>query len=231
MDYMFPHSTSEPRPPINYVFVDYENVHDVDLSLIGSKTVHLTLLLGARQTKLDAALVEKLMAHSASVQLVRLNSSGKNALDFALAFYVGRAAQSDPHAYFHIVTKDTGFDPLIEHLRSRHIHARRHADYTTLTLAAAPKPSASEPADLLNRALEHLRKNTNNRPKRQKTLGSHLAAFCGKSSTAAEVDALIEKLRKAGHLKIDEKGGVSYLLDSDGPRAEKSPDRSERAAQ
>lgn len=211
---MSSHHPSQARPPINYVFVDYENVHDVDLSLIGTKTVHLTLLLGFRQTKLDAALVEKLMAHSAFVQLVRLNSSGKNALDFALAYYLGRVAQADPGAYFHIVSKDTGFDPLIEHLQLRHIHARRHADYSTLTLSAQPKASPVEPSDLRNRVMEHLRKNSNNRPKRKKTLGSLLAAFCGKTSTAAEVDALIEKLQKEGKLKIDDKGAVTYHLDN-----------------
>jgi len=211
---MSSHSTTEPKPPINYVFVDYENVHHVDPSLIGSKTLHLTLLLGARQTKLDVVLVEQLLAHSASVQLVRLHSSAKNALDFTLAFYVGRAAQADPTACFHIVSRDTGFDPLIEHLRSRHICARRHADYKTLTLSAARKQATSEPTDLLNRVLGHLRKNTNNRPKRKKTLESHLAGFCGKSSTAAEVNAIIENLQLAGHLKIDDKQAVTYQLDS-----------------
>ncbi len=206
-------TTTEPKPSVNYVFVDYENVHDVDLALVGSKTVHLTLLLGARQTKLDVALVEKLMAHASSVQLVRLNSSGKNALDFALAYYVGRAVNADANAYFHIVSKDTGFDPLIEHLRSRHIHARRHVDYSTLTFSAPPKPPAAGQEDVLTRVIAHLRKNTNNRPKRKKTLASHLTAVCGKSVTSTEVDALIEQLRQAGYLNIGEKEAVTYLLD------------------
>jgi len=206
-------TTTEPKPSVNYVFVDYENVHDVDLSLIGSEAVHLTLLLGARQTKLDVVLVERLIAHASSVQLVRLNSSGKNALDFALAYYVGRAANADPNAYFHIVSKDTGFDPLIEHLRSRHIHARRHVDYTALTFSAPPALSAAAPEDLLSRVVAHLRKNTNNRPKRKKTLASHLAALCGKSATASEVDVLIEKLREAGLLKMGDKEAVTYHLD------------------
>jgi hypothetical protein len=81
---------------MNHVFVDYENVHEVAPALIGAKSVSLTLLLGARQTKLDAALVEKLMENAASVQLVRLNTSGRNALDLALAYYVGRAVVADP---------------------------------------------------------------------------------------------------------------------------------------
>ncbi len=204
-------TTTESKPSVNYVFVDYENVHDVDLSLIGSKTVYLTLLLGARQTKLDAPLVEKLIAHASSVQLVRLNSSGKNALDFALAYYVGRAVQADPNAWFHIISKDTGFDPLIEHLKSRHIRAYRHTDYATLTFSTAPKPPAPGPDALVLQVLEHLQKHTNNRPKRKKTLASHLAPLCKKSAT--EVDTLIEKLRQAGHLKIGDQGAVTYHLD------------------
>lgn len=92
---------------MNYVFVDYENVLRIDLSIIGNKAVSFTLLVGAGQTKLDAALVEKLFEFARSVQLVRLTSSGKNALDFAVAYYHGRAVESDPQAYFHIAFRST----------------------------------------------------------------------------------------------------------------------------
>src|SRR4051812_19419391 len=144
--------------PVNYVFVDYENVHEVDLTVIGSKTVYLTLLMGPRQSKLDAALVEKLVEHAASVQFVRLNSVGRNALDFALAYYLGKAANADPTAYFHIVSKDTGFDSLIEHLVSRRIRVRRHEDYAGLTFSKAPEIPAPALAEvLLARVLAHLR--------------------------------------------------------------------------
>ena len=197
------------HPPMNHVFVDFENVHQVDLSVIGSKAVCFTLLLGARQTKLDAALVEKLMEHAASVRLIRLASSGRNALDFTLAYYVGREVMTDPGGYFHIVSKDTGYDPLIEHLRSRHIHAHRHDDFTTLTFSAPPKPPAAPPEDLLSRVLDHLRKNTTNRPKRKKTLVSHLLSLL-KPAAEADILKLIESLRKAGQLSLGEKDAVSY---------------------
>jgi hypothetical protein len=196
--------------PMNHVFVDFENVHEVDLSVIGARSVSFTLLLGARQTKLDAVLVEKLMQHAASVQLIRLTSSGKNALDFALSYYVGRAVVADPTAYFNIVSKDTGFEPLIEHLRSRNIHARRHNDFTTLTFSLPTKPSTAPSEDLVARVLVHLGKNPTNRPKRKKTLVSHLRAFSGKMATEADVMDLVEKLRKAGHLSIDDKEAVTY---------------------
>ena len=197
-------------PPMNYVFVDFENVHEVDPAVIGARSVHLTLLLGARQTRLDAALVEKLMEHAASVQLVRLTTSGKNALDFALAYYVGRAAMADPTGHFHIVSKDTGFEPLIEHLRSRHIHAQRHDDFSTLTSSGPAKSPSAPPEDLMTRVLEHLVKHVNNRPKRKKTLVSHLRAFLANAVTEADVVDLVEKLCKAGRLSIGDKDAVTY---------------------
>jgi hypothetical protein len=196
---------------VNHVFVDFENVHEVDLAIIGTKAVSFTLLLGARQTKLDAELVEKLLEHAASVHLVRLTTSGRNALDFALAYYLGRAAMADPTGYFHIVSKDTGFDPLVEHLRSRHINAHRHDGFSTLTFSPPPKPPAAFPSeDLLARVLEHLRRNTTNRPKRKRTLVSHLRAFAGKTATEADVLDLVERLREAGHLSIGEKDAVTF---------------------
>lgn len=61
---MFMHATTEPAPRLNPVFVDCENVHQIDASVLGSKAVNSTLPLGAKQTKLDAGLVEKLAMES-----------------------------------------------------------------------------------------------------------------------------------------------------------------------
>jgi len=118
--------------PTNHVFVDFENVQEIDPAVFGHKSVSFTLLLGPVQKKLDAALVEQLLNHAGTVELVRLAEPGRNALDFALAFYLGRAVQSDPLGFFHIVSHDKGYDPLIEHLRHRHIRVRRHDDFSAL---------------------------------------------------------------------------------------------------
>jgi hypothetical protein len=48
-------ASSDLAPSAHHVFVDFENIHQVDLSLIGRKPVSFTLLVGARQTRLDAA--------------------------------------------------------------------------------------------------------------------------------------------------------------------------------
>jgi hypothetical protein len=211
--------TTEIAPPLNQVFVDLENVHQIDASVFGSKAVSFTLLLGARQTKLDAGLVEELMEHAASVQLIRLASSGKNALDFALAYYVGRAVSANPAAFIHIVSKDAGFDPLVEHLRSRHIHAHRHDSFATLTFFGTPqvatvasKITNEGVVDLFTRVLERLRKNVTNRPKKKATLLSHLKSNLGKDATDADAVKLLERLREAGHISIGDKDAVTYHI-------------------
>jgi hypothetical protein len=210
------------------VFVDFENVRTVDCDVLRDGSVSLTLLIGARQTKLDVDLVEQLLDHADSVQIVRMKSSGKNALDFAVAYYLGRAALADPMGRFHIISKDKDYDPLIEHLRSQGITACRHPDFAGILspgtsakppesksapAAAAAAPSrATTPRDRLERAVEHLRRNKTNRPKRKKTLMSHLKASCGKGTTEAEVLELIQALSDAGHLSIGEKDAVAYDL-------------------
>jgi hypothetical protein len=42
---------------------------------------------------------------------VRIGGTGRNALDFHLAFYLGELVQRDPGGVFRVVSKDGGFDP------------------------------------------------------------------------------------------------------------------------
>jgi len=219
-----PTVTPDLPPPINHVFVDFENVHEIDPALIGSKAVNFTLLLGPRQMKLDVSLVEKLLEHAGSVYLVRLASSGRNALDFTLAYYVGRAVAADPTGKFHIVSKDAGYDPLIKHLRSNHIHASRYDSSAALPFSGSANSekltskTAASKADLLldertAQVVEHFRKHSTTRPRSQKKRVSFLIANHGHKITEDEALSLVENLCKAGHLTIGEKGRVIYLLE------------------
>jgi len=66
---------------------------------------------------------------------------------FTLAYYVGRAAVLDPSGFFHIISRDTGYDPLVAHLRSNHVQAHRHPDFASLQSRLNPSaPAASAPA-------------------------------------------------------------------------------------
>lgn len=221
---------SSPYLPTNHVFVDVENVKVIDPAVIGSKNLRLHLFFGPHQKKLDVEVVEKLLEHSQTVQMVRSPKSGKNALDFVLAYHLGQAVQEDPKGYFHIVSKDTGFDALVELLKSRHVKARRHEDWAALHFQSLAKPPvaadvgphvSSSPAPKATRAalfqnaaklLENLRKSEKNRPKKQKTLITHARNFGGKDKPESDASKVVAELQKAGLLAIDDKGTVRYSL-------------------
>lgn len=193
----------------NHVFVDFENVRNVDVSIFDRKPVSLTLLLGSEQKNLEAAIVEVLLRNAAAVQLVRIEFKGRNAVDFALAYYLGRAVLADPLGYFHIVSKDTGFDPLVKHLRSRHIRVRRHDDFSSLTFSAPRKAIVAVPEDPVSKLSELLHKKAVNRPKTKKKLSNMVANHC-RGLSESEIDSLMQKLLAKCHLSISEKGALTY---------------------
>src|SRR4051812_27262518 len=79
--------------PMNHVFVDFENVPSVDLSLIRGRPVDVTLLIGEKQRRLDLDLVRQIHEHATQVSLVEVGASGRNALDLVLAWHLGHAAE------------------------------------------------------------------------------------------------------------------------------------------
>lgn len=102
----------------HFIFVDFENVQDVDLTLARGKPVHVTLLIGAKQTKVPTKLATQLHTFASQVAPIEVGGSGRNALDLTLALYLGREIERHPQASFAIVSRDQDFDPMIAHLKS-----------------------------------------------------------------------------------------------------------------
>src|SRR5215203_563993 len=101
-----------------FVFVDFENVQEVDLEGIRDQPVHVILLVGKNQRKIDLQLAKQLMEFTAQVRIIEVGASGRNALDLTLACYLGRCIERNPAALFAIVSKDKDFAPMISHLQA-----------------------------------------------------------------------------------------------------------------
>jgi len=211
----------------HYVFVDFENVPTIDLGLIDEKPVHVTLMIGKNQKKIDLALVHQIKRHAARVELIEVGAAGHNALDLTLAYYLGQAALSAPHAQFHIISKDTDFDPLLAHLHSQKIKATRHGAFAALPFLPQPKPGAvkkiaatpkhqpelfpSVPAnEKFDKLLTRLRNNSAPRPKKRSSLLAHISTAYGDKLTAEELNLHLDALVDLGVLSIDAKNKVSY---------------------
>ena len=207
--------SGELHSPVHHVLVDFENVQEIDLGSIGEKSVEVTLLLGRMQKRLEVGLVKQLLQRPSGVRLIEMGASGKNALDLALAYHLGKAAAADPSGCFHIISRDRDFDPLIAHLKQANIKIWRHDTFSIQAILPEKRPAAA--ADKVEIVANRLRKSTTNRPKRKSTLLSHInAQFRGKLQDG-EADKLVESLVDRRVISIDSKGKVTYLLSDGSP--------------
>src|SRR4030042_2612817 len=112
----------------NYVLIDLENVQPGNLELLSSHPFKVFVFVGASQASIPFELAATMQQLGEKAKFIKIGGNGKNALDFHLAFYVGELAARDPDAYFHVISKATGFDPLVQHLKGRKIRIQREKD-------------------------------------------------------------------------------------------------------
>lgn len=121
----------------NYVLIDFENVQPENLAALNNEHFHVRVFVGANQKNVALKIVKALQPMGERAEYIEISGNGKNALDFHIAFYIGQLAAKDDAAYFHIISKDAGFDPLIAHLKTRNISAAREADIGEIPLVKA----------------------------------------------------------------------------------------------
>lgn len=109
---------------MHYILIDYENVQPADLAGLDAEQACVLVFTGAQQ-KVGIALIEAVQALGERGRFIRISGNGPNALDFHIACYLGQWMVRDPQATFLIVSKDTGFDPLITHLNASGAHVKR----------------------------------------------------------------------------------------------------------
>ena len=189
----------------NHIFIDFENVQETDLDRIANKPVKVTLVLGERHKNLPVALVKKLLKYASQVALVETGRGGRNALDMVLAEHIGEAKKTDPHGYFHIVSKDKDFDALIGHLNDNGTLAARRAGFREI-------PVLMDHAERVALLLERFKANNNNRAKKRKTLESQIQAAFGKSLSTEEVEAAVKGLVTQKTIELSDKGDVTYKI-------------------
>lgn len=111
----------------HFVLSDFENVPFKDIGALKPGECRIKLFIGQSQTKMPVELFEALRPFGADAEVVRIHGNGPNALDFHIAFYIGKLASEFPGSRFSIISGDTGFDPLIKHLASQQIRCVRLA--------------------------------------------------------------------------------------------------------
>jgi hypothetical protein len=197
----------------NIILIDFENVQPRNLASLRGRPVMTKVFIGANQNKIPFEMAAELQPLGQDVEYIRIQASGRNALDFHIAYYIGRLAAEFPNAVFHIISKDTGFDPLIKHLKTQNITCHRSGSLTDIPglEAARPAPAATAKAapDRLQKVANVLLRRGTSKPRRLKTLTTSIKALLGKQATDAEVSELIAQLTQRGLLTVAD-GKVTY---------------------
>jgi hypothetical protein len=197
----------------NYILIDYENSRSVLPEPLAHDQFKLLVFVGASQGKLPFEFAASLQPLGLRAEYIKISGNGPNALDFHIAYYIGRIAATDPTAYFHIVSKDAGFDPLIQHLKSRKILAARVGTVTDIPLVkVSGSKSTGERLELVRARLRQLKAS---RPRTVKTLRSTIASLFLKQLSEEELTGILRELSSQGDVVVDGTK-VTYVLPGDG---------------
>ncbi len=193
----------------NYVLVDYESVQPSSIAVLEQEIFKVMIFVGEKQAKVSFEMAASLQRLGSKAEYVKMAGSGPNALDFHIAFYIGRLSSAEPDAYFHIISKDTGFDPLVVHLKGKNIFSARWKDVAEIPIVRTS--NAKTAADKQAAIVANLRQRGTSKPRTLKTLKSTVDALFQKSLSDAELAVLIEGLEREGFISLSG-AKVSYAL-------------------
>jgi hypothetical protein len=195
--------------PNNYVLIDYENVQPKNLDLLESHPFNVLVFVGQSQARIPFDLADSMQLLGKDARYVRISGNGQNALDFHIAYYIGELAASEPDAFFHIISKDKGFDPLINHLKERKIRVHRENDIGEIPLLQLADTSSID--EKISAIVKNLGGRGQSRPRKVTTLSNTMNSLFNPKLSAKELSALVKEMEKRKLIVINQ-NNVSYKL-------------------
>ena len=191
-----------------YVLIDFENTQPKDVASLNGGRYKIKVFLGAQQAKIPLAMARALQALGPHAEYIQISGNGNNAVDFHIAYYIGRLAVTTPDAQFHVISEDTGFDPLLKHLKDQGISCQRLTSLAAVTSTRRRNREVGD--DQVRLTVENLAKRKSAKPRTAKALRTTIQAlFASEGLTEDEADKLVEKLIARGVIKISD-GKVHY---------------------
>lgn len=97
------------------LLVDLENKQKVDLSPL-DESFRAVIFVGANQNPPKESRKPATAHRFSRVDFLKKSGAGKNALDFHIAFELGRTFETAPETQCFVLSGDKGVDPLLNHL-------------------------------------------------------------------------------------------------------------------
>lgn len=106
------------------ILVDYENIQQIDLSVLDG-SYRAIIFVGAKQNPPKASKNKATLHRFNRVDFHKIEGAGKNALDFHIAFQLGRTIETAPQTVCFVLSRDKGFDPLLSHINKSGLNCSR----------------------------------------------------------------------------------------------------------
>ena len=171
------------------LLVDFENVQQVDLTRLDD-SYRVVIFMGSGQKSVPVALVASAQKLGSRLEWQSVEGNGRNALDFYIAFQLGRLIEKSPSFHCIVLSKDKGFDPLIQHLNKNGMRCKR----VNSLLELEPKSATVEGPDY-KRVFELLGKvDKKSRPRKRATLSQYISSMFQKNISQSDVNRIIDIL-------------------------------------
>jgi hypothetical protein len=196
----------------NYLLIDYENVQPKSLELLNEATFKVLVFVGANQTKLSLEFAKSLQALGPAAEYVQISGNCANNLDFHIAFTIGELSKDDPTAHFYIISKDSGFDPLIKYANAKGLRISRQKSIADIPLLRSSNGKNLD--ERIEAIIKNLKPRGTSRPRRVKTLRNTVNGIFQNALADSELESLINELKKRGQIFIEGER-VNYHLDGE----------------
>jgi len=196
----------DPEVRTNFVLIDSENVKPEYIEKLKHEHFRVVVFVGANLKRLDFPIVNAVQSLGSNGSYVQISSHGPSALDFHIAYYIGKLSAVHLDAYFHIISKDKGFDPLIKHLRDQKIFCSRSASVLEIPLVKSTDklPPRLRAVDFYEKRIASAKA----RPATTASLQSAILSHFHKVLSREEVAEVQEALTAAGYVVINGKKAV-----------------------
>lgn len=192
------------------LLIDYENIQQIDLTVIEDMDVQVKIFIGKSQNKIPFSLVADAQRFGSEFEWIKIDGNGSNALDFHIAYYLGFLTRIDQKSEYIILSKDKGFDPIVRYVMKKKITCKRINSIVEI-LETQKKPSINTAH--LDKVLENLRKiDKAKRPRKRATLHKHVVSLAKGSMNEKEVIEILDELFIKG-LISEENNRLKYALD------------------
>jgi hypothetical protein len=204
------------------IFIDFESLQKMNTGLINSET-KLIVMVGLDQDEKAFDFAKKLFNNISSMELIKVNGRGHNALDIFIAYYIGLYFNNIKESEIIICSNDSDYDQLIKHLNGYGISIKR-IDYAEIInneqkpeIKIIEKPKKkSEPKKVVAKVaksigsiqtvIDYLKNQTASqkkaRPKKITTLGKYLHTHFSKKVSMDIIEQAIESMKKSKNIII-----------------------------